>query len=761
MLSTLAIYGRFHDSFFKTGDQKLIEAWGDGLKTYTNAIYHIRHDSTYTFFEGMNYPYREHIMAATELPGVTIFLKFVNEHIVEISDAFVINFIHWLLMTSLILCSLFIFLIFKELRVAWWFAIPIAIGLTFLSPQMFRLKGHFGLAVAFVIPMIYYLLLKFEQKKHWKWSVWMAAAVLFSAQFHFYFFAIVAAIILIYLTSGYAFATLRSVNPSYLKTAIKYAGHFAIMVGIPFLFFLFWMILNDPVSDRSPKPFGFLYYMANWEGVFLMKEMPFYQWISNHITEIRKTPFEGRVYVGMVATAFCLVMLLRWILGRFKKGLFDFYYPQQTYLYSLFYTGFILVVFACGFPFAIPGMDFLLDYFGPIQQFRSIGRFAWAFYFAINIIAFTSLYQYLSQWKNNYLKIVSFLLLITILSYEGWQSSHLRTYQLTRVPYLENGKEFTSIDSIDFSKYQAIVPIPYFNIGSNNLEKGAQGFSTQRSFVMGAQTGLPISASMMTRTSKNQTYKQFQLVTQPYRMPEIFEDFRNKNPLLLIWWKKLNQSETKQFAHLKEGAKLIFEDPSMELYEMSLSVFEKRILQRRAAIEAALSRDKLFNHAGFLSSDSLLNFVYQNFDSNKSDSPYFGRGGFQGISTQNNILYEGQIPNLDISKPHSISFWANIQTDRYGIALQVILEEFDGDGKTLQRKVWALGREIAVMNTKHWILSEKQFKAKAADSHFRLTVKWNNRESTPLFLDELLIKPVNTELFKNGKDFFWRNNRHY
>lgn len=760
-LTSLAIYARFHDSFFKTGDQKLIEAWGDGLKTYTNTIYHIRHDSTYTFFEGMNYPYGEHIMAATELPGIAIFLKFVNEYVFTVSDAFVVDFIHWFLMFSLLLCSWFIYLIFSRLKVEWWFAIPVAIGLTFLSPQFFRLKSHFGLGVLFVIPMILYLLMKFEEQKHWKTSLWMALAVFLSAQFHFYFFAIVAAAILTYLISSYAFSIIRSSQPRYFQNGLKYAGHFGIMVGIPFLFFLFWMILNDPVVDRSPKPFGFLYYRANWEGIFLLKELPFYQWINDHIIEIEKTAFEGRIYVGMISAAFCLVMLLRWIFRKLKGGIFDFYFPQQVFLYSLFFTGLILVLFASGFPFTLPGLEFLVDYSGPLQQFRSIGRFGWVFYFTINIIALTSLYQAIINWKQKHWKVLSFLLIIGLLGYEGWQNSLLRDYKLTRVPHFEKGKEYTMIDSIDFSRYQAIIPIPYYNIGSNNLVKGAQGFGTQRSFVLSAQTGLPITAAMLTRTSRSQTYNQWQLVTAPYRSPKIFEAYPSDKPLLLIWWKKLKEPELGKFKHLKEGAQLIYEENSLQLYEMPQRVFQERIDNKQAEIELALNKDSLFLHKNIRSTDSLPNFVYENFDAQSSENQYFGAGGFDGDAKLDNVLYEGRIPNLKTSQTLIISLWVNIDRDRFGSSLNGIFEEFDESGKLLQRKMYALGRNLMVMEPNGWVLSEKRIKAKSSKSRIKFTVKWKHTESAPVHLDELLIRPLNTDVYQKREGTIWKNNQHF
>jgi hypothetical protein len=758
LLTGITIYARFHDTFLQFGEKKMVEVWGDGLKTYTNTIYHVRYDSTYSYFNGMNYPFGEHIMAATELPGLAILVKFIDAHISQLSDAQIIDSVHLTLMLSMLLCSLFIYLIFNQLGIPWWFSIPMAIAITFMGPQTMRMKGHFGLGVLFVLPMIFYLLLQFEQKKKWKWSVWMALAVFISAQFHFYFFGIVAATILIYLSVSCVFNIFRTYQPQKLKIVSKYILHFAIMVGIPLLFFYFWMIFNDPVTDRSPKPFGFLHYRANWEGIFLMRELPFYDWINDHLIKIRPTQFEGRIYIGMVATAFCLWVFLKWSFQKFKKGLFPFYINQQPYLYSLFFAGFLLVLFACAFPFSITGLEFLVDYTGPLQQFRSVGRFGWVFYFAINIIAVIVLYQTLSSWKNQKWATALSLLIFVVFAYEAFQVSFLKKYTLQEVPYFNDDQPFNEIEGIDFSRYQAILPLPYFNVGSNNFEKSANGFATQRSFVMSAQTGLPITTAMMTRTSRNQTYKQWQLISKPFQRPVIFDEYTSEKPILLIWYKKMKPVDVANYDHLRKGAKLIFEKKSVALYELPLSIFEERIEQTKTEILEEISTDSLHQVGTFLSTDSTENFVYQDFELRKVEKPFSGTGAFEGIANQNNILFERSFPNQTKDAPYTISFWTFLNQDRFGVAIFLEIEEIDQNGKTIQELKKYLGKEAKVFNTNGWVLSEFTFKPKSAESSVRLNVRWNKIEAETIWVDDFLIRPSKVDIYKKGNNRIWKNN---
>ena len=153
---------------------KMIDAWGDGLKTYTNAIYHIDHDSTLHWFEGMNYPYGEHIIPATELPGLAILMKLLKPLCPNISD-YVVQVVHLEMLLALLLCGVFIFLIFRELEISLWYSILAAVGISFLSPQNIRMASHYGLAQQFVIPCLFYLLLIYHKKPTWRNSFWVAS----------------------------------------------------------------------------------------------------------------------------------------------------------------------------------------------------------------------------------------------------------------------------------------------------------------------------------------------------------------------------------------------------------------------------------------------------------------------------------------------------------------------------------------------------------------------------------------------------------
>jgi hypothetical protein len=52
----------FFGKILKHPNQVYFSKNGDGLQSYYTTIYHIKYDSTYSHFQGMNYPYGEHVM---------------------------------------------------------------------------------------------------------------------------------------------------------------------------------------------------------------------------------------------------------------------------------------------------------------------------------------------------------------------------------------------------------------------------------------------------------------------------------------------------------------------------------------------------------------------------------------------------------------------------------------------------------------------------------------------------------------------------
>jgi len=104
----LIIVLRFFE-FFQTPNSRLIERWGDGLKNYTNVWYHVEHDSSYTTFEGMNYPYGDHLVMVDGQPLLANTLKWMDRNMLDVGD-YTLGTIHFAMLLSVLgACAVFDF----------------------------------------------------------------------------------------------------------------------------------------------------------------------------------------------------------------------------------------------------------------------------------------------------------------------------------------------------------------------------------------------------------------------------------------------------------------------------------------------------------------------------------------------------------------------------------------------------------------------------------------------------------------------------
>ena len=761
VLFAVCLFLQFGHFFQNFGSQKVLEAWGDGLKTYTNTIYHIEHDQSYHWFEGMNYPYGEHIVPATELPGFAIVLRWLKPIFPDIAEV-VPGLLHLELVLSLLLCGIFLFLIFRNLKLPFWYATVAAIGITLLSPQNLRLSAHFGLAQPFVIPMVLYLLLKFEQKPSFKISLWLGLGLLLTSFLHFYFLGINVLLISLYFLFRWLSQNFRSPSTPFsdspfVRYAIKMIPHYFLMVGIPFLFFFFWMMSRDPVTDRSPYPYGFLVYISDWRGILTTLSNPFWNWVKEHLFSFQQAPFEGRNYIGLGALIFLAGSPFYLLKHRLQNRPYFFSLFKNDFLKAGFWTAVVLLLFSFGYPFIFSPFEFLMDYVGPLRQFRSLGRFAWVFYYFINLAAFWSFYQMIKASSNRN-RFLAMFLVFGLLYFDAYHLMIGKNYSLEKVDYWSKGPSFTSIDTVDFSKYQASVPVPYYNIASNYMDKSPTGFCLQKSAVLSFQTGLPSTGSMLTRNGIQQTYNQWQLVLPPYREPQIFQDLPNQKPFLLLWFNNPKEDYRPLYGHLLDGARLVFENNQLQLYETELDDFRKRISGQVEAVKNSIAADSLYLLRGFKSTDSLDNFIYESFDTQQADRTYFSAGAFSGGLEEPQVLYEGEIPNGNPNIQYALQLWAYLGD--YDLSYsKITLEERDVKGKNLQKLQFHIWPNVYTLDTNGWGLIHFTFQPKGKNSQLKLSFEGNTpRDQRKQQFDELLIKPVGKDLYQETGAYWRKNN---
>lgn len=730
---------------------RVVEPYGDGFKAYTAIQYHATHDSTFSHFEGMNYPYGEHAIPAVSQPLVSNSIHVISKYLVPIQP-YTVAIVNGLMLLSVLLCSLFLFLILTKLNLPAWYAICIALGVTFLSPQIHRMIAHYGLAHLEAIPILLYLLLGFHEKMQWKYSIWIAVIALLFPLIHFYYFAIFAFTVSFYFLFKFLY------QPSW-KHLRKCIPHYAVQIILPLSFFVYWLILNDPVHDRTPEPWGFFAYHTLWEGVVTSMDQPYFKWIDQGIIDIRPMGYENTAYIGLVAFFSSLALIVAWLKRKNKWQIFVFKNEHGGFLKTIFWTSFVILIIALGLPFTISGLEFLLDYTGPFRQFRSVGRYAWLFYYVVNIIAFTWLYEQLnaSKYRN-----VGLVLIIGLLFFEAYNSAYSWNLDLDIVEELEPGQSFLETTEIDFDQYQAIQTVPYFNIGSDQFYWEPEGFIIQKALTLSIQTGLPVTSAAITRSSRSQTLEQMQFTTEPYRYPVLLDTLPNQKPLLMLLDQREYEKEQERYEHLLDGAALIYsKGDRLRLYDLPLASFEKRLEDRILSVNNTIAQDtSLIWEGNFATQTDTLGYYYNPMDDQKATRYYLGAGGYEGLLENNNTFDIPNLVNQKAAQDHELSIWLYIADDRRTHA-SFTLSEYDPNNQLLRQTSVQGFRAIDLFDNNGWALLEMDFQPAAANSHFQLTVSFPRLRNAVVYLDELLIRPKHLDVYGKKDDYVWMNNRHY
>ncbi|MBL4754696.1 MAG: hypothetical protein JKY52_14020 [Flavobacteriales bacterium] len=754
LLLSILLVGAFHFRLISNPNSLLLGDTHDGFKNYYTLIYHIKHDSTYSRFEGMNYPYGEQVVFTDNQPLLSNSLKFISNNLVDIS-AYTVGILNTLMLLSIVITCYILFLLFKRFRIPDLWAVLFAIGIGFMAPQVHRMSGHYALSYGFIIPLIMLLWVRFKESPLLKNSLAIGAVVLMAALLHMYYFALSA----FFLAGYWVLTNIAKRKKEHLLSTLV---HLFLQVILPFVILQLWFILTDSVDDRPADPYGFLAYRAHWQGIFLPITYP----LGNFIHSIKALPqieWEGISYVGIIPGLIFLryLVLLSWKIIS-SKGKTIVGITTDPTLNYLFLTSFCILIFAFGYPFKL-NLEFLLEYLGPLKQFRSIGRFSWVFFYAANLIAFIVLYSIIDALNTK--KVTSTVLLslsVAILFYESYTfHNHRPFYALNKTAELASPKttEFrkNAILGIDTGPYQAILPLPYFHSGSENMIVHDRGTLGKKTMLASILSGLPLCAVNMSRTSLSQSLNNIQLILEPYSSYKVFDTYPSNKPLLLWIEKGAQLSEDERT--LVNEARFIYEDGKVSLAVLEIQQFYDILNERYRTTREEVVDSTLHLFGSFLTRDSVLNFYHEykldsdgiikNWDSEPST----------GDMSDKNEIFNATLPMQD-TVPYVLSLWVNFQEDLQPTA-RVFFDELSPDGELVFSHSWSFG-ELAKLLDDNWALLEYKFKPHAKDNRMRftltretflnLTITWNHLMIRPAANDIYMIRDEQT-IYKNGRKY--------
>ena len=548
---------------------------GDGLKNYFTPAYFVKHDPAGLWFNGMNYPYGEHIVYTDNQPIISLLMK-AADNFVDM-DQHVIGTINMLMILSLFLTTICIFFLMKSMGLPGWYSAILSIPIALLSPQIARFNGHYSLAYVFYLPLFLLLLVNWAKSGFgWKKSALLVAWIVFMGFTHLYFFFIAIAFLTCFGFLHFVLHRLRW-NKATMTALITVLLSATIVYGT--------VKLTDPVGDRPETVYGVYVYTAKPKGTFL----PWYEVASQMWgkVNIRQPDIEGSSYIGAPAVLIFPFLLFwafifikrRYYVKNEKEKARSRLITDPAHPIILFVTAFLVWLIATGWIYEIGG-GVLIDIFPVIGQFRSLGRLAWIFYYVAGVSAAYAMYltvRSASTRGKRMALIAGFTLLSAFWIWEGHTYlTETISGRISENKTFRQGTPFSNLiakNGYGPNDFQAILQLPLASVGAEKIKVERGGWFMRQSWQCAWETGLPIINSVMSRTSMSQTMSLIQLISDPYIDKTRLKDMDNR-PLILLASKDrapLLKSEKRIIAL----ADSIGEVNSVRVYTLSIDKLEK------------------------------------------------------------------------------------------------------------------------------------------------------------------------------------------
>ncbi len=696
---------------------------GDGLKNYFTFIDYVRNGSG-THFSGMNYPYGEHVIFTDSQPAFAFFFHWINHNIINI-DNNLVGIYNLLMIFSIFLTGLFILKILNFLKLPGWYAISFSILIMFLSPQLLRLNAHFTLSYGFFIPAIlYYLLRIYDMNRRLIHYFGLGFIFLLSSFTHLYFLAINLMLIFVF-----SFIALIYFKKKILGTLLKVIG----LTSSLAVFVLLFIHLTDNIADRPVKPWGIDYYNASFESIFL----PNTGFLHN-LLNVGNQKSEGIAYVGVVGLLFTVIFGLYIIYKLIKREsglirhLSSSEVTKEKLLTIALLTGIVTVLYSTHFYHKIDIFG-ITNHLGSFSQFRSIGRFAWIFYYTYTIFFTYYIYNFFDSQLEKGKRHIAFSTLIFVVVI--W-NNEARQNLSKGIEHIFNQNDFLiNKDNIyvDILKkagktpedFQAILQIPYVIIGPEKWAIHRGGWTLRQTFKCSFQTGLPIMDFMMSRSSLSQSLDLVQFLgSMPIERPRLKQ--MDNRPVLMIY----DTTEVRPLEkHMLNKGKLLGEFKNIKLFELPVDSLKSKL----EPLSKRLYSDKPKGGSIYLEGKKGYYFS-ENFDNIKSPLHFNGTGA---KFFKNEEIICKKIP-ID-TQFYEISLW--LYFDPATVKRPIIYNEYSKDDNKGKQE---LPIDNIVDTKGYWIRLKT-----IVDSDMKHCLKVEGEA----YIDAILIRPVNSHLieWKDGK----------
>ncbi|HNW69825.1 MAG TPA: hypothetical protein PKI01_05455 [Bacteroidales bacterium] len=749
VLITAFLFG-FYGKIIISPNSYLFNSQGDGIKSYYTYAYYIQDNKSFINFEGMNYPYGDNFTYTDCHPVLSFLLKLLHPVFPGLST-YSIGILNLWMILSLGLTVFVLYFLFRELKVSHLLSALGAMGIMALSPQIFRITGHYALSYSFFIPLTIYLLVLYEKGlKRKKISIFIAFSILFYFTIHAYLGMVAATMVLAYMVINILAELIRQRKITVKKQLILFLS-----AVLPVLAYYVFVKITDTHTGRTTNPWGISEYHAELGSIFLPVISPLDK-IKNALFPGVLQPWEGWSYIGLITTLVLVLFLLFSIVSSIKTKSVSLNknWVENITLRQLFVASIFILIFSLYVPFRWHGFERMINYFDFIKQFRSIGRFAWVFYFVSTILIICTAEKWFQWLIRKKMRIPAYILIMAIplsLFGEGFYHHAYVSKGVIQSPNLFDNKQLPEtlrkdIESVNIYHYQAILPFPFFCIGSENYGKTADEKIYKYTFLFSYYTNLPIIGGSMSRSSIPETKNIMQLMGSNFYKKNIRNDLPNDKAFLIVCLNGF--TDNTEAGYLEKAALLVHRD-EYSLYEINPAAFFENTATNE--IEKFNSeKNKLLEKDGFLVSDTSLYFKFIDFENENPVISFEGSNGcYSGLQKDYNILFSIEKGKLPLNKKFTARFWMYNEGKNYGqdcLSGMFFFQRKIGDQlEWLQPFAHATNSHEINGN---WSMVEISFENTDANASYELVLKGSDIAEKTIYIDGLLFYDNDLTIYK-------------
>lgn len=738
----------FYGTVLMAPNDFLFAQYGDGFSQYFTFTSYVKNNQSYIDHTGSNYPYGEHIVYYDSQPFFGAVLRTLNALFPPL-DNYTIGFLNILALFFLWWTPLLLYGILQRLGVRPLLAVWGAMGITFLEPQVFRLTGHFSLSYACAIPLTLYLLIRiYERQKVVFWTLLLGLSNLIWLYTHPYLGLMCCMI----TGSIFFFYWLRYLKKTFAKA--RFYGIAFIAFILPILIFQIVIKVTDTHTTKPENIYGVFEFCGKPDDVFFPNHPPFKTWVETNLNISLEQTWEGWSYIGLTTILTLIITFLAYCLQivRRKKRLLS--EPISPLVGIAFWASIPILLFSWAYPFI--QFPHLLEEVKLIKQFRSLGRFSWVFYYVSTLVSIYFIHRALLFLEQKNQKILAGMLcFLAPLLYmiEGYPAHAEVAATISQAPNLFLEKYRPAIlkegfEKINVDDYQAILPLPFYYLGSGNYLRPPLGGTAQFSMLAGAHTGLPITAAAISRGDVWESRNLIQLVSPPYYHKKIKADFPSTKPILitrsnnwepLTFYEQLLLDKAEWITNNAEGYgfyKLNFEDLFANQSNAMIDQFEQL-------------KDSLHQREEWFLQDSNTFVFQENFERLSSKHAFRSTGAFSALKYGSGNITKVPLDSIHQNSPQTYHIKTWVYNGEVDAMNYLLIMAFGWNSNGVWEQLGLARPDQSTVIYGDWSLIE--FSVEVPPQQFKeLHINYysNLRSDKTFYLDDLLIYNNHAPIYK-------------